>query len=80
MANRHALRLCSNAAYPNSTQAFTCVRGPEEKRRELLTAGAPSLTHSPGSFLAMERDVREESVKVPEMGKRFACYHSLRKG
>jgi hypothetical protein len=40
----------------------------------------PSLTHSPGSFLGMERDVREESVKVPEMGKRFACYHSLRKG
>jgi hypothetical protein len=28
----------------------------------------------------MERAVREESVKTPEMGKRFACYHSLRKG
>jgi hypothetical protein len=30
--------------------------------------------------LGMERDVREETVKVPEMGKRFAWYHSLRKG
>jgi hypothetical protein len=50
-ANWHALRLCGNAAYPNSTQSFTCVRGPDEKRRELLTAGAPSHTHSPGSCL-----------------------------
>jgi hypothetical protein len=30
--------------------------------------------------LGMGRDVREESVKVPEMGKRSPWYHSLRKG
>src|SRR6266852_5406930 len=74
------LRLCSNAAYTNSTQAFTRSRGPDEKRRQLLTAGAPSFTHSPGSCLGMGREVREEPVKVPEIGKRSACYHSLRKG
>src|SRR5260370_34368677 len=43
-------------------------------------AGAPSFTHSPGSCLGMGREVREEPVKVPEIGKRSACYHSLRKG
>src|SRR6266566_7402258 len=30
-------------------------------------------------FGRMAHQVREESVKVPEMGKRSACYHSLRK-
>lgn len=63
-----------------------------QPRRSHVDAG---LTKQGGSFslqalppshtrlapcLGMERDVREESVKVPEMGKRFAWYHSLRKG
>src|SRR6266571_2834650 len=30
-------------------------------------------------FWPMTRDVREHPVKVPEMWKRSACYHSLRK-
>ncbi len=46
-----------------------------------LTKKAGTPPHIPARFMfgRMAHQVREESVKVPEMGKRSACYHSLRK-
>ncbi len=74
--------LCGNDSRPNSFLTHTISRDPHEKRRKLLTADDVSLpSHAPAilTFWRTTRNVREFPVKVPEMWKRSACYHSLRK-
>src|SRR5436309_3613176 len=73
--------LCGNDSRPNSALAHTISRDPHEKRRKLLTSDdVPLPPHAPAilTLWRTARNVREYPVKVPEMGKRSACYHSLR--
>src|SRR5713101_8157754 len=73
--------LCCNDSRLNSAQAQELSRDPHEKGRKLLTEDDVSLPQAPAilTLERMARNVREDLVKVPEVGKRSACYHSLRK-
>src|SRR6266567_1988941 len=73
--------LCDNDSRPNSALAHAISRNPHQKRRKLLTSDDFPPPHAPATLTLWRtaRNVREYPVKVPEMGKRSVCYHSLRK-
>ena len=58
---------------PTRSHAYS---GPTKKGGNCSPQALPPSYTRPAPCLGMERDVREESVKVPELVKRFTCYAS----